>query len=185
MKRIRIAWCLAAAALVVSCQDNPTDPAAQADELTTPAFQAERTDLIREFIWTWEDSIPCANDGVGEWVLWDGILRWHQIRRDNPAGVHHRANKEIEFVGYNYDDFMAFGQASGDVWVVDKDKSQWNARRNNKGEFQNFHQNYKFVLTRTDGETIIVQGVRNSVYDKDGNVVMEEDFKNGSCPMMW
>ena len=62
MKPIRMLWCVAVAALVVGCQDNPTDPAAQADEVTTPVFQAERTDLIREFIWDWEDFIPCAND---------------------------------------------------------------------------------------------------------------------------
>ena len=47
MKPIRILWCLAAAALVVGCQDNPTDPTAQADEVTAPSFKAEHVDFLR------------------------------------------------------------------------------------------------------------------------------------------
>ncbi|MGB5526251.1 MAG: hypothetical protein WBN79_05260 [Gemmatimonadota bacterium] len=184
MKLIRITWCLAAAALVLGCEQT-TEPPAQAEAVDLPAFAAERTDLIREFIWDWEDFIPCANGGEGEWVLWDGIIRWHQIRRDNPAGLHHRQNKEIAFIGHNHDHFMAFGQTTGDVWIVDEDKSQWNARRNNKGDFQNFHQNYKFVLVNVaDGSVLNVQGVRNAIRNKDGEVIMEEDF-NGSCPQTW
>ena len=184
MKLIRITWCLAAAALVLGCEQT-TEPVAETEAVDLPAFAAERTDLIREYPWDWEDFIPCANDGEGEWVLWDGIIRWHQIQRDNPAGLHHRQNKEIEFIGYNYDDFMAFGQTTGDVWIVDKDKSQWNARRNNKGDFRNFHQNYKFVLVNVaDGSVLNVQGVRNAIRNKDGEVIMEEDF-NGSCPQTW
>jgi len=184
MKPIRITWCLAAAALVLGCEQT-TEPVTTTQSVDLPTFTAERTDEIREFIWDWEDFIPCANDDEGEWVLWDGILRWNQIRRDNPAGVEHRDNKDVEFVGYSYDDFMAFGQTTGDVWIVDKDNSQWNARRNNKGDFQNWHQNYKFVLVNVaDGSVLNVQGVRNSIIDKDGNLVWQEDF-NGSCPQTW
>jgi hypothetical protein len=181
MKPIRIAWCLAAAAVVAGCSDNPISPE---ENLDAPAFQAERTDLIREFIWTWEDYIPCANDGAGEYIEWNGILRWHQIRRDTPSGVHTRTNKEIEFVGYDYDAFMGFGQTSGDVWMVDSKRSQWNARKTTKGEFETFHQNYKFFLVNDMGEKLVVQGSRNWVYDKDGNLVME-NLNTGKCPQIW
>lgn len=181
MKPIRIATCLAAAALVLGCNDNPTSPA---ENLDAPAFQAERTDLVREYVWDWEDYVPCANDDAGEYILWNGILRWHQVRRSTPSGVSTVANKEIEFIGYDYDAFMGFGQTSGDVWMVDSDRSQWNARKTTNGEFETFHQNYKFFLVNDLGEKLVVQGSRNWVYDKDGNLVME-NLNTGKCPQIW
>jgi hypothetical protein len=183
MKPIRIAWCLAAAALVLGCEQT-TEPVSTAESVDLPNFAAERADFVKEFIWEWEDYVPCANDGAGEYILWDGILRWHQIKRESSSGVQTHANKEIEFDGYNYNDFMGFGQTSGDVWTVDRQRSQWNARKTVQGDFVSFHQNYKFFLTAEDGEQLVVQGSRNWVYDKDGNLVME-NLNTGKCPQVW
>jgi hypothetical protein len=63
-------WCVAAAALVVGCQDNPTDPAVQADEVTTPAFKAEHVDFIQEYPVNDIMLYPCLNDGKGE-AVWE------------------------------------------------------------------------------------------------------------------
>jgi hypothetical protein len=183
MKLIQFFGCLAAAGLFMGCEQT-TEPVAQAESLDSPTFTAVRADFVKEFIWNWEDYVPCANDGDGEYILWDGTLRWHQTKRATPSGVQTNANKEIEFDGYNYDDFMGFGQTSGDVWTVDRQRSQWNARKTVKGDFVSFHQNYKFFLTMENGEKLIVQGSRNWVYDKDGNLVME-NLNTGKCPQIW
>jgi hypothetical protein len=34
------------------------------------------------------------------------------------------------------------------------------------------------------GEKLVVQGSRNWVYDKDGNLVME-NLNTGKCPQIW
>jgi hypothetical protein len=68
--------------------------------------------------------------------------------------------------------------------MVDSKRSQWNARKTTKGEFETFHQNYKFFLVNDLGEKLLVQGSRNWVYDKDGNLVME-NLNTGKCPRIW
>jgi len=183
VRPIRITWCLAAAALVLGCEQT-TEPAAQADELTEPAFKAEHTVTIKQFFWNWEDYVPCANGGEGEMILWDGILEFRQRVVDTPSGVQTKSNKDVAFLGLSHDNFMGFGQASLDVWTVNSQKSQWNARKTTKGDFETWHQNYKFALEGTNGEQLNVQGTRQEVYDKDGNLVSFH-YNNGSCPQEW
>ena len=104
--------------------------------------------------------------------------------RITPSGVPTIANKEIEFVGCDCDAFMGFGQTSGDVWMVGSERSQWNARKTTKDESETFHQNYKFFLINDMGEELVVQGSRNWVYHKDGNLVME-NLNTRKCPQIW
>ena len=52
MKPVRILWCFAAAALVLGCQDNVTDPIAQADEVA-PNLTVEHEEYQVEM--TWDD----------------------------------------------------------------------------------------------------------------------------------
>jgi len=190
MKPIRIAWCLAAAALVVGCQDQVTDPAAQADELVEPMFKVNREYVVRDFDWFGPESIsyvPCANGGEGESIQWNGILRVLTTKLGTPAGVKTRKNHEVEFLGYGVvypDNFMAFGLTSLDVWTVNSQKSQWNARKTFKDDFVTWHQNYKFALEGDNGEKLTVQGSRQEITDKDGNTVSYH-YNNGSCPDVW
>lgn len=182
MRLRRSLICLAAVGFAVGCQDRITAPVEQ--EATGGGFQVVHVDQVRDFIWDWEDSVSCANSGKGEYILWDGILRVHTTGVNTPGGVTVRDNKEVEFLGYNYDDFMGFGQTSGDEWIVDPAGSQWNARKTATGDFESWHQNYKFLLRQDTGEKLVVQGTREWVYDKDGNLVMEY-YNNGSCPQVW
>jgi hypothetical protein len=195
MKPIRIAWCLAAAALVVGCQDQVTDPAAQADELTAPTFKVDRVVEDRYFNWYGSESIswvPCANDGEGESIQWNGILHVLTTKLNTPSGVGTRKNHEVEFMRcdpaaegcLDYDFFMGLGVDSEDEWTVNSKKSQWNARRTFKGDFNTWHQNYKFALEGANGEKLMVQGTRQEVTDKDGNTVSYH-YNNGSCPDVW
>jgi hypothetical protein len=190
MKTIRITWCLAAAALVAGCQERITDPASQADEATAPEFTVNREYIVRDFDWYGPEAVsyvPCANGGDGELIQWNGILRVLTTKLNLPSGVKTRKNHEIEYLGYGDvypDNFMAFGLTSLDVWTVNGQKSQWNARKTFKGDFETWHQNYKFTLEGPGGEKLMVQGSRQEVTDKDGNAVSYH-YNNGSCPDVW
>lgn len=185
MKPIRIAWCLAAAALVLGC-DNVTDPAAQADELTEAAFKAEHTYLVREFKWTDAENVTCANDGAGEFLQWDGIVVAATRKLLTASPMQTRSTKIDEFKGLNFDHFQGTGLTSGDVWIINPKGSTWTARWNGDrdGDLWNWHQTYSFKFTNQDGERLHVQGSRVEKYDKNGDLVLLV-YNRGSCPNEW
>ena len=177
--------------MAASCEDHsptaPTSDTESAAPLSSPAFQVNRTIETRDFDWYGPGAVswvPCANDGDGENIHWNGILRVLTTKLNTPSGVGTRKNKEVEFMGFDYDDFMGFGQTSLDVWTVNSKKSQWNARKTFKGNTETWHQNYRFALEGEDGEKLNVQGTRQEVYDKEGNLVSFH-YNNGSCPDVW
>ncbi len=186
MKPIRILWCFAAAALVLGCQDNVTDPIAQADEVTPPAFKAENTYLVREFTWDTAELIACANDGAGEYLQYDGIVVATTKKLLTASAMQSRSTKIDEFKGLNFDQFQATGLTSGDVWIIRPNGSTWTARWNGDrdGEFWNWHQTYSFKFTNQYGERLHVQGTRVEKYDKNGELVLLE-YNRGTCPEVW
>jgi hypothetical protein len=185
MKPIRIAWCLAAAVLVLGC-DNVTDPAAQADELTEATFKAEHTYLVREFTWDTAELIACANDGAGEYLQWDGIVVAATRKLLTASPLQTRSTKIDEFKGLNFDEFQATGLTSGDVWIINPKGSTWTARWNGDrdSEFWNWHQTYSFKFTNQYGERLHVQGTRVEKYDRNGELVLLK-YNRGSCPEVW
>lgn len=186
MKPSRMLWCVAAAALVVGCQDNPTDPATQADELTEATFKAEHVTQLREFEWEGAEFVTCANDGAGEYLYWDGIVVATTKKVYTPSGMYVRSTKIDDFKGLHYDNFQATGQTSGDVWIIKPNGSTWTARgtRDQDGEFDIWHQTYSFKFTNQYGERLHMQGNRVEKYDKNGNLVLVE-YNRGSCPEVW
>jgi len=185
MKPIRIAWCLAAAALVLGC-DQTTEPAEQADELTEAAFKAEHVTLVREFEWDTAEFIACANDGAGEYLLYDGIVVATTKKVYTPSGMYLRSTKIDDFIGLHYEHFQATGLTSGDVWIINPKGSTWTARgtRDQDGEFDSWHQTYSFKFTNQYGERLHMQGTRVEKYDKNGDLVLVE-YNRGSCPEVW
>jgi len=186
MKSIRMLWYVAAAALVIGCQDQVTDPAAQAGELTAPEFKVGQNYLVREFTWDTAELIACANDGAGEYVQWDGIVVATTKKVNTPSGMAIRSTKIDEFKGLSHDEFQATGLTSGDVWIINPNGSNWTARRtmDTDGEFSIWHQTYSFKFTNQYGERLHVQGNRVEKYDKNGELVLLE-YNRGSCPEIY
>jgi len=186
MRPIQIAWCLALTALLAGCQDQVTEPAAEADQADAPLLQVGQDYVTREFVWDTSEYVECANDGAGEDLLWDGIVVATTKKVDTPSGAAIRSTTIDAFEGLNYDEFMAFGQTSGDEWVIVPGASTWTTRRtvDTDGEFSIWHQTYSFRFVNQDGERIHVQGNRVENYDRDGELVLVE-YNRGSCIHFW
>ena len=185
MKPIRITWWLAAAALVLGCEQT-TEPAAQADAVDLPAFKAEHVTLVRNFVWDTAEFITCAIDGAGEYLLYDGIVVATTKKVYTPSGMYVRSTKIDDFIGLNHDHFQATGLTSGDVWIINPRNSTWTARgtRDQDGEFDSWNQTYSFKFINQHGDKLHMQGNRIEKYDKNGNLVLVE-YNRGSCPEFW
>ena len=168
---------------MLGCEQT-TEPAVQADELTEAAFKVEHETLVREFTWDEPSFVTCANDGAGEYLLWNGIVVATTKKVTNPSGMHSRSTKIDEFKGLDFDHFQATGLDSGDVWIINPNGSTWTARRNTEGDMWNWHQVYSFKFTNQYGERLHMQGTRVEKYDKNGEIVNVE-YNRGSCPDVW
>ncbi len=120
MKTTRWMMCLAAAALVLGCEQT-TEPVAEADAVDLPAFKAEHVTLVREFVWDGAEGtsfVACANDGAGEDLYYDGIVVATTKKVYTPSGMYLRSTKIDDFIGLHHAQFQATGLTSGDVWIV-------------------------------------------------------------------
>ncbi|MCL7958345.1 MAG: hypothetical protein M8860_01750 [marine benthic group bacterium] len=190
MKPIRITWCLAAAALVVGCQDTPTDPAAQADEVTTPTFKAEHVNFIREGTWNDLMFYPCLNDGLGEEVWERGVRVDYKGRVYASSGNANKWTWPLEFTGLPEDhdyyfgpDYTLLGLDSGDVWVLDSERNFGEARRHDKKNGFIYKQIANYWLVNQDGEKVHILDKYNLHCDYDWNCTKERI--GGTCPSEW
>lgn len=190
MKPIRILWCVAAAALVVGCQDNPIDPTAQADEVTAPTFQALHESYPSEGYWNNIAFYPCLNDGEGE-VVWERGQSVSEKRRVyQPSGNQNRSTKTSEWLGYPEDDpyyngpnFTLTGLESGDIWTVLSSRSQALSRKLVKKDGFVYHQQFNFWVVNQDGEQVHMTDKYNLHCDFDWNCTQERI--GGTCPVDW
>ena len=189
MKPIRITWCLAAAALVLGCEQT-TEPTAQANAIDQPAFGAEHVDFLREG--TWNDLIyyPCLNDGEGEMVWERGVRVDFKGRVYAPSGNANRWTWPLEVKGlppgdpyYFGPDYTILGLESGDVWKIDQSRSTGWARRHDKKDGFVYAQQFNLRLFNQDGEKIHVLDKYNSHCDYDWNCTHER--VGGTCPTEW
>jgi len=188
MKTTRWMMCLAAAALVLGCEQT-TEPVAEADAVDLPAFKAEHVTLVREFVWDGAEGtafVACANDGAGEDLYYDGIVVATTKKVYTPSGMYLRSTKIDDFIGLHHAQFQATGLTSGDVWIINPKGSTWTARGtvDQDGEFDSWHQTYSFKFTNQYGEKLHMQGNRIEKYDKNGDPVIVE-YNLGSCPEIW
>ena len=190
MKPIRIAWCLAAAALVVGCQDNPIDPTAQADEVTAPAFQAEHEGFERVGYFNYVMFYPCLNDGEGE-VVWERGQRPSWSRRVyQPSGNQNRSTTSLDWIGLPEDDpyydgpyYTLLGLESGDLWIMDADRSQAKSRKLVKKDGFVYHQQWNVWYENQDGERVHILDKYNLHCDFDWNCTQER--VGGICTPEW
>ena len=189
MKPIRIAWCFAAAALVLGCEQT-TEPASEADELTEATFKAEHVDYIQEY--TYNDILvyPCLNDGEGEAVWERGRMVAYKGRVYQPSGNANKWTWSMEFLGlpsahpyYNGPDYTLLGLESGDLWTVDEAKSKTNSRRHDKKDGFVYRQSWNLWLVNQDGERVHSLDTYALNCDYDWNCSLEK--VGGTCPTEW
>lgn len=189
MKKNRWMICLAAAALVLGCEQ-ATEPAAEADAVDLPAFKAEHVDFLRTGEWNDLIYYPCLNDGEGELVWERGLRTDYKGRVYASSGNANRWTWPLEYTGLPQDDpyyfgpdYTMLGLESGDVWIMDLQRSQGEARRHDKKD--GFI--YKSVSTRwwinQDGERIHILDKYNLHCDYDWNCTQER--VGGTCPTEW
>lgn len=190
MRTIRIACCIAAAALVVGCQDTPTDPATQAEEVTAPAFQAEHEGFERTNYFNDIMFYPCLNDGQGE-VVWERGQRPSWSRRVyQPSGNQNRSTTSLDWIGLPEDDphyfgpyYTLLGLESGDLWIMDAENSQAKSRKLVKNDRFVYHQQWNIWYENQDGERVHILDKYNLHCDLDWNCTQER--VGGTCPSEW
>jgi hypothetical protein len=182
MKPIRITWCLAAAALVVGCQDNPIDPTAQADEVTVPAFKAEHVDFLREYYYNDILFYTCLEENMWE----RGRVIAYKGRVYQPSGNANKWTWHLEFMGlpeddpdYISDEYTLLGLTSGDLYTLEK-YTKNAGRRHDKADGFVYHQAINRWFRNQDGKKLHYQESYSLHCDFDWNCTLEK--LGGSCP---
>ena len=180
MRMTRITWCFAAAALVLGCHDQVTEPAAQADAIDQPAFGAEHEGV--ESVGYFNDVMfyPCLNDGEGE-VVWERGQRPNWSRRVyQPSGNQNRSTTSLDWIGlpeddpyYNGPDYTILGLESGDLWIMDAANSQAKSRKLVKKDGFVYHQQWNIWYENQDGERVHILDKYNLHCDFDWNCTQE------------
>ncbi len=184
MKPIRILWCFAAAALVLGCQDNVTDPIAQADEVA-PNLTVEHEEYQVEM--TWDDVL--AYGCVDELLHVRGIVVVDKYRLWNPVQNPNRKGRTVEFKGLDseYPEFSMEGMTSGDMWIMDLSKN--NKFDEKKHVFKDgswvYHQDLSWFFINQDGDRLHVKGTYQLMKDMDTAGLKMYQVNRGGCPEIW
>lgn len=184
MKPIRMLSCVAAAVLVLGCQDNPAGPTAQADEVN-PQLTVEHERYQVE--WAWDDVLEYGC--VDELLHVRGIVVVDKYRLWNPVQNPNRKGLTVEFKGLNaeYPEFSMEGMTSGDMWIMDLSKN--NKFDEKKHVFKDgswvYHQDLNWFFTNQDGERLHVKGTYQLMKDTDTPGLKMYQVNRGACPEIW
>lgn len=188
MRPMRWMTCLAIAGLLVACDEVATDPQAETTEAT---LKVDRFESVEELLDTpYTAFYECANDGQGE--LLDGWGTWTVFRSGHFTPSENRPGKlEAKYSGLPVDhpdymgpDYLFIGKTSGDVWVVNGNKTRFMERRVNlKDGNWSYHQTLNVFATRADGEKLRIQGTYQ-LKVADGEWKMFR-INRGACPEIW
>ena len=181
MKSIRIASCLAAAALVLGC-DQATEPGNSTDTVEPAALKAEHVGFIKESYINGPWYYSC----LGE-TMWErGRIIAYKGRVYSPSGNANRWTWDIEHIGlppddpdYFGDEFTLTGLTSGDVYTFEKGTPA-GARRHDKQDGFVYHQTSNNFFRSEDGKRIHIQEVLILHCDYDWNCSLEKT--TGNCP---
>ena len=183
MRMTRIAWCLAAAALVLGCEQT-TEPTEQAETVDLPAFKAEHVNYEQEYynndIWYYS----CLDENVWE----RGRILSYKGRVFQPSGNANRWTWNLEYYGllpedpdYVGDDYTLLGLTSGDLWTFEKATKASGGRRHDKADGFVYHQAINNWFRNQDGEKLHYQEIYTLHCDWDWETCSLEQSK-GSCP---
>jgi hypothetical protein len=182
MKPIRIAWCLAAAALVLGCEQT-TEPADPVGEVDLPAFQAEHVNYEQENYYNDVWYYSCLGENAWE----RGRIKMYKGRVYQPSGNANRWTWDLDFYGlppddpdYIGDEFTILGLTSGNLWTFDRATKATGGRRHDKEDGFIYHQAINQWFTNQDGEKLHYQEVYTLHCDYDWNCSLEQI--RGSCP---
>jgi hypothetical protein len=183
MKPIRIAWCLAAAALALGCQDQVTEPAAEAETVDLPAFKAEHVDYEQEYYYNEIFYYSCLGENVWE----RGRMLAYKGRVFQPSGNANRWTWWFDFYGLPSDDpyyageaYTLLGLTSGDLWTLEKTTKADGGRRHDKEDGFIYHQALNRWFRNQDGDKLHYHEVYTLHCDYDWNCSLEKVA--GSCP---
>jgi hypothetical protein len=189
MKYLTLVAIFSLSAMLVGCTDlAPTAPAAEdgsvALKTDTEAFgkaaQGDRSDWQLMVTGTiteeWYDNgwyapidMRCMNDGAGELAKWYGTYWWYYKETVTPSGnVLQNLRYEIG------DDVMMVGQESGEVWYVDRWRSQFHQHTKQANGYTTFVQPDDMWFVNDDGQRMKTLFLSNIVYDESMNVVSDK-----------
>lgn len=178
MKAMCTGWCLAVAALAVGCSENPTGPYPSAE----PNLKVEHEEFTVEYVWDYVAPFACTD----ELMHVRGILVVDKYRLWNPVQNPNRKGPAVDYKGLNaeYPEFSMEGVESGDMWILDVNKSKWGEKKHVfvDGDWV-YHQDLNWWFERADGERLHVQGTYQLI-KKDGAVTLYQ-VARGSCPEVW
>jgi len=169
MRPSRIVPCLVLVALLAGCENDPEGPAT--DQLASPQFGATHMEWDSPQPPRGEHFIPCANDGAGENLDFEGAWWAHWTLIATPS------DDQIMKVKIVYsDDFKATG--AEDVWMIDAHASGGNSTIV-LGAGEVFHFNVNEFYTNQDGDKLHIQFVAQIVVE---NMQLKLYLDNGWCP---
>ena len=187
MKPTNIAWCLAAAALALGCNDQITDPAAPAEE-ASPALTVEHEEFQTQYELNYVDQFAC----VDELLHVKGIVTVDKYRLWNPVQNPNRKGKPVDYQGllpdnpdYAGPEFSMEGLTSGDVWIMDMSKNnKWNEKKHvfKDGSWV-YHQDLSWFFVNQDDEKLHVKGTYQLMKGPDGWKMYH--VNRGACPSVW
>ncbi|MGD2215303.1 MAG: hypothetical protein PVJ64_01050 [Gemmatimonadales bacterium] len=177
MRWLRIFPCLALAATLAACSEQPAEPGF--DEAVVPALGVTHNEWMTTESMPDEgfpDYVECAYDGAGESVLWFGSwdVYWHSTT--TPSG-----NETWHWkVDYSSATLYFLGQASGDEWLIYRGEDTGAQVIRTPGEFQVHHWQANEWYRNQDGENLHLRFRYRLHIDADGNTKM--DRFDGYCP---
>jgi hypothetical protein len=185
MKPIRIAWCLAAAALVLGCE-RTTEPVAEGEAVDVPAFKAEHVNYMQEYYWNDIMHYSCLGEDVWE----RGRILAYKGRVFQPNGNANRWTWDLEFYGllpedpdYAGDEYTLLGLTSGDLWTFERATKPAGRRHDKKDGFK-YHGAHNIWFRNQDGERLHYQESYTLHCDYSWeNCTLEQS--RGSCPTEW
>jgi len=183
MKPIRITWCLAAAALVLGCEQT-TEPPAQADELAAPSAKADHVNYEQEYyvneVWYYS----CLDENVWE----RGRKKAYKGRVFQPSGNANRWTWWLDWYGlppedpdYVGDEYTLLGLSSGDLYTFEKTTAASGGRRHDKEDVFVYHQAINTWFRNQDGKKLHFQEIYTLHCDLDWETCSLEQSR-GSCP---
>jgi hypothetical protein len=185
MKVTRIIWSIAAAALVLGCEQT-TGPD-QADR-ATPNLKVEHEEYQVQYELNYVGEFGCLD----ELMHVKGLVTVDKYRLWNPVQNPNRKGTSVEYEGLDSDhpdyagpDFSMEGLVSGDIWIMDTSKNnKWNEKKHvfKDGSWV-YHQDLSWYFTNEDGKALHIKGTYQLMKDADGWKMFH--VNRGGCPEIW